>query len=155
MQPYAVPTGPETHWSLWYWRYKFIIRLWVIIFCEWKLQTNKISTFCIGHLLFCIFGYLGETLHSHCSFSSYYKLIQVRGAKISSKECTNQTGWFGAANCLSFLRISRPHKLWSTYRLLRWNLVAQPILLQTINPNSKTIFHNFSSSSSYTYKSHI
>ena len=37
-----------------------------------------------------------------------------------------------------FLKISRPPELRSTYRLLRWNIVAEPVLLHTINPNSKT-----------------
>ena len=44
------------------------------------------------------------------------------------------TVWFGKAIYNASRRISQPHDLGLTYRLLHWNGVAKPVLLNKINP---------------------
>ena len=68
------------------------------------------------------------------------KLNRVREAEISSETCIkwpNQTkpSIFGTS-----WRISQPHDLGLTYRLLHWNGVAKPVLLNIINPLFDNIF---------------
>ena len=50
------------------------------------------------------------------------------GPRYPPKKCTNRMVRFGAANFWTFLRISRPRELGSTYRLLHWNRVPKPLL---------------------------
>ena len=71
-------------------------------------------------------------LMQHGSKAANDKFIRVCEAEISSKTCTNLTVWFGAANIGKFLKISWPRELGSTYCLLRWNHVAKPLLLHTM-----------------------
>ena len=81
----------------------------------WPLRANKILSLNWGLL------YAKEPVLLHDFNAANDKLIQVRGLRHPPKKCTNLTVWFGAANFGTFLEIFRPHKLGSTYRLLRWN----------------------------------
>ena len=49
-------------------------------------------------------------------------------------------GWFGQANSGTFWMISRPPELRLSYRLLRWDRVAQQDVLNTMNPIFENIF---------------
>ena len=68
----------------------------------------------------------------HGSNEANDKLIGVQGAEISSETCQDLMVWFS--------RTSPPHKLGSIYRLLCWKGVAQPVVLNTINPIFGNIF---------------
>jgi hypothetical protein len=50
------------------------------------------------------------------------------------------TVWFGKAKYHTSRRISQAQELGFIYRLLRWNRVAKPVLLNTINAIFDDIF---------------
>ena len=78
----------------------------------------------------------------HDSNEANGKLIRVQGAQISSKTCLNQPNQTKTSNFSRFWMISQPPEIRLIYRLLRWNRVAQLIILNVINQHFVTLYYD-------------
>ena len=75
----------------------------------------------------------------HRSNKAIGKLIRVCGAEISSETCVKQPNQTKPSIFGTSRRISQPHILGLIYRLLCWNPVAKPVVLNTIKPTFENI----------------